>query len=158
MKLAVPAFIKNQPVRFFALVCVAILSAFVMVMRYRELQVLASPDWCNRVLKADQIAPASRMDAALACVGMQKLQIEAYATNSFIDGGTIALCLVALMVIVVASGHLSFASKLGSINVGRDKVDPAQFVADEAQDAADQVKTGTVVPKAADAGLPPGIK
>jgi hypothetical protein len=125
------AFIKNQPVRFFALVCVAVTSAFVMYMRYAELQVLASPDWCNRILKADQIAPASRMDAALACVGLQRVQLEAYATNSFIDGGTIALCLLALMVIVVAGGHLNFTAPGGigaSMGQGGEPAVPVKVV------------------------------
>lgn len=158
MKLAIPQFIKNQPVRFFALICVAVTSAFVMYMRYWQLQTLSSPDWCNRAMKAEQIQDSSRLDAALACVGLQKVQIEAIATNSFIDGGTIALCLLALMVIVVAGGHLSVASKLGSVNIGRDKVEAAQHVADEAQDAATEIKTGVKPPPKVDAGLPAGIR
>lgn len=148
MKLAIPEFVKNQPVRTFALVCVAITSAFVMYMRYWQLSILSSPDWCNRAMKAEQLDAGSRLDAALACVGMQTIQIKSIATNSYIDGGTIALCLLALMVIVVAGGHLSVASKLGSVNIGKDPVgQAAQAVADEAQGAADEIKATAPTPE-----------
>lgn len=148
MKLAIPQFIKNQPVRTFALVCVAITSAFVMYMRYWQLSILSSPDWCNRAMKAEQLDASSRLDAALACVGLQTIQIKSIATNSFIDGGTIALCLLALMVIVVAGGHLSVASKLGSVNIGKDPVgEAAQVVADGAQEAANEVKAAVQAPE-----------
>lgn len=153
-----PQFIKNQPVRFFALICVAVISAFIMYMRYWQLEVLTSPDWCNRAMKAEQLDVGSRLDAARACVGLQQIQIEAIATNSYIDGGTIALCLLALMVIVVAGGHLSVASKLGSVNIGKDKAEAAQHVADEAQDAATEIKAGVKPVPKADAGLPEGIR
>lgn len=119
----------RNTIRTFALVCVAITSVFVMCMRIWQLRILSSPDWCNRAVKAEQLDVGSRLDAALACVGLQNVQIKAIATNSFIDGGTIALCLLALMLIVVAGGRLSFsASKAGvSGNIARDDpgdVDP----------------------------------
>lgn len=156
MKL-VPEFVKNQPVRTFALICVAVISAFIMYMRWWELEVLSSPDWCNRAMKAEQLDAGSRLDAALACVGLQAVQIKSIATNSYIDGGTIALCLLALMVIVVAGGHLSVASKLGSVNIGKDKVDAAEHVLDKAQEGVAEVKAG-VTPLKPDAGLPPAIR
>lgn len=157
MKLGIPQFVKNQPVRTFALVCVAVTSAFVMYMRYWQLSILSSPDWCNRAMKAEQLDASSRLDAALACVGLQTIQIKSIATNSFIDGGTIALCLLALMVIVVAGGHLSVASKLGSVNIGKDKVDAAGHVLDKAQEGVEEVKAGAV-PATPDAGLPAGLR
>lgn len=156
MKLAVPQFVKNQPVRTFALVCVAVTSAFVMYVRYWELEILSSPDWCNRAMKAEQLAEGSRLDAALACVGLQTIQIKAIANNSYIDGGTIALCLLALMVIVVAGGHLSVATKLGSVNVGRDKVEEAvEHVVERAQEGAAEAKAGIApAPKPDDPNIP----
>lgn len=157
MKVAIPQFVKNQPVRAFALICVAVTSAFVMYMRWWQLSILASPDWCNRAIKAEQLDAGSRLDAALACVGLQKVQIEAVATNSYIDGGTIALCLLALMVIVVAGGHLSVATKLGSVNVGRDKVEAAEHVVEGAEKAAAEVKAA-VQPKPDAPNIPPYAK
>jgi hypothetical protein len=136
------SFIKNQPVRAFALLCVAVTSTFVMWMRWQQFMVLSSPDWCNRAVKAEQLQPESRLDAALACVGLQQVQIKAIATNSYIDGGTIALCLLALMVIVVAGGHLNFTSPLGSANMG-GAAKAADEVADAAVDKAEEIKGTT---------------
>lgn len=134
-------FIKNQPVRAFALLCVAITSGFIMFMRYWQFEVLASSDWCARALKAEQITGDSRFDALKACIDLQKIQINSIAVNSYIDGGTIALCLLALMVIVVAGGHISFTgSKAGvGLNLGADKVENAPEVR-----AADKVATAAV--------------
>lgn len=115
------AFVRNQPVRAFALLCVAITSGYVMWMGYRLSNILASPGWCNRTLKADQIAPDSKFDALQACIGLLTVQLKAIATNSHIYAGVIALCLLALMVIVVAGGHLSFNAPGGfGGSVGRD--------------------------------------
>jgi hypothetical protein len=120
------AFVKNQPVRFFALVCVAITSAYVMWMGWRLVETLSSPGWCNRALKADEIAPSGTFDALEACVGLLSIQLKSLATNSHIYAGVIALCLLALMVIVVAGGHLSVGSKLGNVNIGSGPVEEAK--------------------------------
>lgn len=148
------AFIKNQPVRFFALICVAVTSGYVMFMGWRLVETLSSPGWCNRALNADKIAPSSGFDALEACVGLLTIQLKSLATNSHIFAGVIALCLLALMVIVVAGGHLSLASKLGSVNVGADPVQAAQAVADEAQVAADAVKAVAEPKKPDDPTIP----
>jgi hypothetical protein len=126
-----------NPIRAFAVLCVAVISGFVMYMRYWQIEVLASPDWCNRAMKAEQLAASSRLDAALACVGLQGTQIKAIATNSYIDGGTIAFCLLTLIVIVIAGGRLNFsASKTGvSANIGKDDDDQAIAAAGAAQAA-----------------------
>ncbi len=128
------AFIKNQPVRFFALACVALTSAYIMWMGWRLSNILTSPGWCNRTLKAEQIISDGSFDALKACVGLLTLQLQATATNSHIYAGVIALCLLALMVIVVAGGHLSFQGPGGfGGSVGGNK------------DAAPLVTTTTVV-------------
>ncbi len=131
-----------NPIRGFAVLCVAVISTFVMYMRYRQLEVLFSPDWCNRAMKAEQIQEGSRLDAALACVGLQTIQIKAIASNSYIDGGTIALCLLTLIVIVIAGGKLAFsASKSGvNANIGKDVEEAADHVVEGAQAAAAEVK------------------
>lgn len=134
----------QNPIRGFAVLCVAVIATFIMAMRYRQLEVLASPDWCNRALKAEQLAESSRFDAAMACVGLQTIQIRSIATNSLVDGGTLALCLLVLIVIVIAGGKLSLsASKTGvNANIGKEVENAAQAVADEAQDAATDIKAG----------------
>lgn len=161
MRFAMPAFIKNQPVRAFALLCVAVTTAYVMYMGYWLVKILSSPDWCNRSLKANQIDKASDFDALQACVGLLGDQLDALAWNSHIYALVIAMCLLALMVIVVAGGHLSLsASKTGlNANMGGDPVKDApavkaaEEVASAATAAAGQVKA-EVAAAAADPPLP----
>ena len=134
-------FIKNQPIRFFALVCVAFTSGYVMWMGWRLSNILTSPGWCNRTLNADKIASDGTFDALQACVGLLAEQLKATALNSHIYAGTIALCLLALMVIVVAGGHLSFQAPGGfggSVGVG----EAADKVADAAVTKAEEIKEG----------------
>lgn len=135
------SFIRNQPIRFFALVCVAITSGYVMWMGWRLSNILTSPGWCNRTLKADEVAKDSAFDALQACVGILAEQLKATALNSHIYAATIALCLLALMVIVVAGGHLSFQAPGGfggSVGAG----EAADKVADAAVTKAEEIKEG----------------
>lgn len=142
-------FIKNQPVRFFALVCVAITSAFVMWMGVWLTRILSSPGWCNRTLNADKIATSGEFDALKACVGLLAEQIKALALNSHIYASVIALCLLALMVIVVAGGHLSFQGPGGfggSVGAG----EAADKVVDAAADEAEKIKAAEALPPQGD--------
>lgn len=121
MKLSnlIPNFVKNQPVRTFALICVAITSAYIMYMGYWIMEILSSPGWCNRTLAADKIVKDSSFDALSACIGLLTIQLKAVAQTGLVYAGTLALCLLALMVIVVAGGHLSFTGPGGtSANMG----------------------------------------
>jgi hypothetical protein len=134
------SFIKNQPIRFFALVCVAITSGYVMWMGWRLSNILTSPGWCNRTISADEVTSGT-FDALQACVGLLGEQLKATALNSHIYAGTIALCLLALMVIVVAGGHLSFQAPGGfggSVGAG----EAADKVADAALNKAEEIKEG----------------
>ena len=134
------SFIKNQPVRAFALLCVAITSGYVMVMGWRLTTILSSPGWCNRTLAADKVTN-SNFDALASCIGILTIQLKSLATQSHIYAGVIALCLLALMVIVVAGGHLSFTAPGGiGANVGASQA--ADEVADAAVDKAEQIKGG----------------
>lgn len=144
-----------NPIRAFAVLCVAVISGFVMYMRYWQIEVLASPDWCNRAMKAEQLAEKSRLDAALACVGLQGTQIKAIANNSYIDGGTIAFCLLTLIVIVIAGGKLNFSvSKTGaSAAIGKDDDEEQAAAAAGAAQAAEAAKDEA---KAIAAGAPVG--
>lgn len=146
-------FIKNQPVRFFALICVAITSAFVMYMGVWLTKILEQPGWCNRTLNADKIAAKGEFDALQACVGLLAAQIKALALNSHIYASVIALCLLALMVIVVAGGHLSFQAPGGfggSVGANAAAGKAAEKVADAAVDEADKIKAAAAVPPMGD--------
>ncbi|MFL6728069.1 MAG: hypothetical protein ACJ8FS_16375 [Sphingomicrobium sp.] len=105
--------IKN-PIRWVAVICVAITSAYVMLMGYWINDTLAGPLWCSRAIGADKVDTNSKVDAATACVSLLTIQLKSLATNSHILFGVVALCLLTLIVIVVAGARLDFkASKEG---------------------------------------------
>lgn len=122
----------HQPrntIRTFALICVAITSLFIMAMSYWLTTILAAPDWCGRAINAEKLSTARETSTVELCKDLLLEQVNALANNSHIYSFSIALCLVALMLIVVAGGRLSFsASKAGvSGNIARDDpgdVDP----------------------------------
>lgn len=128
-------------IQSFAVACVAVTSAFVMWMSYRLLQVLSGPAWCSTAIGADRATDSGRVDVAKSCVDLLTIQLKSLANNSYIFGGVVALCLLTLIVIVIAGGHVSFkgpAGISGDINSGAPQA--AQTVADAAQDTADQIK------------------
>jgi hypothetical protein len=120
----------HNPIRVFAVVCVAVTSAFVMYMSYLLIQILASPEWCGKALQAEKIS-SQNFGGLTACIDLLKIQLGSLAKNSYIFGGVVALCLLTLNVIVIAGGRLSFAvSKAGaSANMGKEDVEEAIPVA-----------------------------
>lgn len=111
----------RNTIRTFALVCVALTSAFVTGMAVWYTFILSSPDWCTQAIGAAR--QGDRPESAVAgCFGLFSQQLTALAINSFIIIGIIALCLGVLMVIVVAGGRLSFkAGRDGaSADIGSD--------------------------------------
>lgn len=130
----------RNSIRTWALVSVAVTSLALIGFSWWLIQILASPDWCNRAIGASKDA---RPEFAVSgCFALLKQQVSALSVNSFIALGTLALCLAVLVVIVLAGGKLSFkASKDGvAADMASDPGVAAQHVADEAQDAADEVK------------------
>lgn len=103
----------HNPIRAFAVVCVAVTSAFVMYMSYLLMQILSSPEWCGKALQAEKIS-SQNFGGLTACIDLLKIQLLALARNSYIFGGVVALCLLTLNVIVIAGGRLTLAvSKTG---------------------------------------------
>jgi hypothetical protein len=130
----------RNPIRMFAVLCVAVTSGFVMVMSYRLLNVLSGPGWCATALGAGK---ASSSDGAPvkgleACVGLLTIQLKSLATNSFIFGGVVAMCLLTLIVIVVAGARLEGKYAGGELNLSPS--DAPQAVATAAQDKVDEIK------------------
>jgi len=107
--------LPKNPIRWVAVICVAITSAYVMWMGYRINEVLAGPNWCSRAIGADKAASNSRVDAAGSCVNLLVIQLKSLAVNSHILFGVVALCLLTLIVIVIAGARLDvdFPDKLG---------------------------------------------
>lgn len=100
--------IKKNPISSFAVLLVAVIGGFLIYMSVWQTTILTSPDWCNRAMKAEQLDTGSRLDAALACVGLQKVQLEAVAVDSHIDHATFAIVIIVLIVVVIAGARASW--------------------------------------------------
>jgi hypothetical protein len=131
--------IKDQPVRFFALLCVAATSGFLAYLAIRLLDTLGSPTWCSTALQAERISPGSTFVGLTACIDLLKIQLMALATNSKIVIGTFSLCLGVLVVIVIAGARLSGKYKDAEIDL-QPAAKAADRVADAAVDKADEIK------------------
>ena len=113
----------HNPIRLFAVICVAVTSAFVMYMSYQLLQTLSGPGWCRTALGAEKSSSTDGTIKGLdACVGLLTIQLKSLANNSYIFGGVIALCLLTLIVIVIAGGKLSLDVGASGVktNIGKD--------------------------------------
>lgn len=139
---------RNNIIRGFALVCVAVTTAYVMFMGYRLNEVLAGPDWCRRALGAEKVSATDGAIKGLdACVGLLTIQLRSLATNSHILFGVIALCLAVLIVIVIAGGKLDFEANKdgarGSIGPAADaKAETLADAGDALTSKAAEIKDG----------------
>lgn len=122
-----------------ALACVAVTSAFIMVMAWKLTETIAAPDWCARAIKAEQL---SGERASSSCVDLLMVQVKSLAVDNHIYAVTLAVCLGVLVVVVLAKAKLDIeVTKEGlKSKVGRDDAEAAQQVADSAQDKADEIK------------------
>jgi hypothetical protein len=100
-------------IRTFAIICVAVTTAYVMWLGNKVNDTLSGPGWCRTALGAEK---ASSTDGTIkgldACVGLLTIQLKSLSTNSHILLGTIALCLAVLIIIVVA--HARFTGEVGA--------------------------------------------
>lgn len=134
----------RAPIRTFALICVGLTSMFVIGMGIWLTIILSKQDWCALAIGASK-AGNRPTEAISGCFSLLTQQVDALAWNSHIFAAVIALCLLALMVIVVAGGRVSFKADKTGIQgeIGEASLPApvaAQVVADAAQDKADQVK------------------
>ena len=143
--------IKN-PIRAFAVLCVAITSAFVMWLASWIIGVLAGPGWCKTALGAEKVSGSDGTVKGLdACVSLLTIQLKALATNSFIMLGVIAMCLLVLIVVVIAGAKLDLEANRDGVKakLGSDKdpedaaAEAAQITAAAAQQQADQFPGAT---------------
>ncbi len=137
------ALIEN-PIRAVAVAVVVVISMFVMFMAWWINNTLASPKWCATALGAEKATPGNTIKGLEACIDLLTIQLGSLGVNSHILFGTLALCLLVLIVIVIAGGELSLsASKSGiNANIGRDEADAADQVAAAAADEAREIKEG----------------
>lgn len=113
--------LKRNPISAFAVLCVAFIGGFLAYMTHWETTILASPDWCNRILNSEKLAESTRLDAALACLGIQKIQIEALATNSHIDHSSLSFALIVLVAVVIAGARLAFKLSKSGLEGNMDR-------------------------------------
>ena len=133
----------TNPIRLFAVLCVAITSGFVMWLASWVIGVLAGPGWCRTALGAEKVSGSDGTIKGLdACVGLLTIQLRALATNSFIMLGVMAMSLLVLVVVVIAGARLDLKASATGVeaNMSGDAPEAAQTVADKAQDAADVIK------------------
>lgn len=97
--------IKNHPIRFFALICVAATASFLCYMAVWLTNTLSSSDWCGKAIQAERISPGNTFVGLTSCVDLLKVQLQATAMNSHIVIGSFAFCLVVLVVIVIAGAR-----------------------------------------------------
>lgn len=136
MKLPRP---KN-PIRGFAVICVAVIAAYIMWMGYKLNDTLSGPSWCSTAIGADRADADSKLDVAASCVGLLTIQLKSLATNSHILFGVVALCLLTLIVIVIAGGRVDLsASKSGvTAHIGQEAANAAANAADATAQAAEE--------------------
>lgn len=141
----IPADFRDHPIRAFAVVCVAIIAVYIGYMGYRLNETLSGPGWCRTALGAEK---ASSTDGTIkgldACVGLLTIQLKSLATNTHILFGSLALCLLTLIVIVIAKGKLDvdLPKKFGGggLHLSENGAAPAaQAVAAVAKDKADEI-------------------
>lgn len=134
---------QHNSIRTWALVAVAVTTAAIIYFAHWLIEQLASADWCNRMLGASEFADGRPEYAIRACSALLLQQVKALAWNSHLLIGVLAFSLLVLVVIVLAGGKLSFSASAKGVsgNMGRelDAKEAAEFVADEAQAAADAV-------------------
>jgi hypothetical protein len=95
-------------IRGFAVICVAVTSAYVMYMGWLLNETLSGPGWCRTALGAEKSSTTDGTIKGLdACVGLLTIQLKSLSTNSHILLGSIALCLSVLIIIVIAGARFS---------------------------------------------------
>lgn len=105
---------SRNTIRTYALVAVTAALAFIMGMSWWLTTILSAPDWCGRAINAEKLSEARATSAVELCKDLLMEQVGSLATNSHIYAFSIGIVLIALMLIVVAGGRLSFkASKTG---------------------------------------------
>ena len=114
---------KGQ-IRTWALVAVAVSSAFVIGIAVWLIAILSAQDWCSRALGAARYATGRPANAIDACYDLMGMQVGTLGTALLIVIGVQALCLLVLVVIVLAGGKLSFKASRDGVeaDVGRDDV------------------------------------
>lgn len=139
---------RSHTIRTFALVCVAITSGWMIYVSYWLINLLATTGWCKFAVGAADDVQRPEF-AVTGCYTLLKAQVAALTNGLYISQGTLAICLMVLMVIVIAGGKLSFRANVdgASMNIGSDeapRTEAAHKVARAADEAADKIEAEEV--------------
>jgi hypothetical protein len=142
-------------IRTFALVCVAVTSAYLIWLSWSLVSIISGPNWCNRAIGAANAAERPEF-AVRGCFELLNKQVWALSLSLWISIGILALCLLVLNVIVLAGGRLSFTAnaKGVSADVGREQLPDRARGALESAEAAEE-RADEIV-REETAGAPPG--
>lgn len=131
--------IARNPISLFAVVCVALIAAFLAYMSSRLLTVLESSDWCAKAIQAEKITPGNTYIGLTTCVDLLKIQLQAVATGFHVSIGAYAFSLIVLIVVVVAGARASAKLPGMEFNVSRGAEEAAEQVADAAVAEAEAI-------------------
>jgi hypothetical protein len=131
---------RRAPIRTWALVAVAVSSAFTIGMAVWLVLILSAQDWCTRALGAAKYATGRPANAIDACFSLMNVQVDTLGKALLIVIGVQALSLLVLVVIILAGGRLSFNASRDGVSADISRDEAAQRVADAAVDEAQAVK------------------
>lgn len=134
---------RRAPIRTWALVAVAVSSAFTIGMAVWLVLILSAQDWCTRALGAAKYATGRPANAIDACFSLMNVQVDTLGKALLIVIGVQALSLLVLVVIILAGGRLSFNASRDGVSADISRDEAAQRVADAAVDEAQAVKEET---------------
>jgi hypothetical protein len=139
-----PQDFRDHPIRAFAVLCVAAIAIYIGYMGWQLNDTLAGPGWCKAALGAEK---ASSTDGTIkgldACVGLLTIQLKSLSTNSHILFGSLALCLLTLIVVVIAGAKLAGKFADAQIDISADAPAAAQTVAKAADAKADEISSAS---------------
>lgn len=118
----------ENPIRAFALICVAATSAFFGYLAVWLINILSSPGWCGKAIQAERITPGNTFVGLTACIDLLKMQVGSLAKALLIVIGTFALSLGVLVVVVIAGARLAGKMFGGEIDVGKESPTPVTVV------------------------------
>lgn len=107
---------KSNSIRTFALICVAVTSAFLIYCCYWLITLLSSQGWCRRAMGAVAETDGRAEFAVGGCFRLLHDQVGALTVSLYMALGSLSLCLLVLMVIVVAGGRLSFTASAKGVS------------------------------------------
>lgn len=133
--------IRNS-IRTWAMVAVAVSSAFTIGIAIWLVAILSAQDWCARALGASKYANGRPEAAIQACFSLMGEQVGTLGYALLIVIGVQGLSLLVLVVIVLAGGKLSFTANKDGISgdIGKDAADAARATADAAEAVADEIE------------------